>query len=132
MIPEADAHMEKVRLNGFAMLIKRKLWDEIGGFDEDFAPGYYEDDALSMEILKRGYRLIWVRDAFIYHAGSASFVKTGKNTLSIEHHKLFMEKYGFDILNFASSTFTRISWSSSMFWSKSSAMLSTNSPSILH
>ncbi len=100
-IPEADAHMEKVRLNGFAMLIRRKLWDEIGGFDEDFAPGYYEDDALSMEILKRGFRLIWVRNAFIYHAGSASFVKTGKNTLSIEHHKLFMEKYGFDILNFA-------------------------------
>ena len=39
-IPEADRYMEKVRLNGFAMVIKRHLWDEIGGFDEDFAPGY--------------------------------------------------------------------------------------------
>ena len=101
IIPDADAYMEKVRLNGFAMLVKRAVWDAIGGFDEDFAPGYYEDDALSMEILKRGFRLIWVRDAFIYHAGSASFVKTGMNTLSIKHHKLFIQKYGFDILNYS-------------------------------
>ncbi len=99
-IPEADARIEKVRLNGFAMLVKRKVWDQIGGFDEDFAPGYYEDDALSIEILKLGYRLLLVRDSFIYHAGSASFVKTGKNTLSIEHHQLFIEKYDFDILSY--------------------------------
>ena len=99
-VPISDSRMEKVRLNGFAMLVKRNVWDQIGGFDEDFAPGYYEDDALSIEILKLGYRLVLARDAFIYHAGSASFVKTGKNTLSIEHHQLFIEKYGFDILNY--------------------------------
>ncbi len=99
-IPEADRYMEKVRLNGFAMVIKRHLWDEIGGFDEDFAPGYYEDDALSMEILKRGYRLILARNSFIYHAGSISFAKTGTNTLSYDHHKLFIKKYGFDILDY--------------------------------
>lgn len=99
-IPEADARLEKVRLNGFAMLIRRNLWDEIDGFDEDFAPGYYEDDALSIEILKRGYRLLLQRDSFIYHVGSASFVKTGTNKLSFEHHELFIQKYGFDILNY--------------------------------
>lgn len=99
-IPKADSALERVRLNGFAMLIKRKIWDEIGGFDEDFAPGYYEDDALSIEILKRGYRLILRRDSFIYHVGSASFVKTGTNRLSYEHHELFIKKYGFDILDY--------------------------------
>ena len=67
-----DTRIEKVRLNGFAMLVKRALWDDIGGFDDDFAPGYYEDDALSIEILKRGYRLILSRNSFIYHVGSAS------------------------------------------------------------
>lgn len=99
-LPENDRYMEKVRLNGFAMVIKRHLWDEIGGFDEDFAPGYYEDDALSMEILKRGYRLVLARNSYIYHAGSISFVKTGKNTLSFDHHELFIKKYGFDILDY--------------------------------
>ena len=33
-----DTRIEKVRLNGFAMLVKRALWDDIGGFDDDFAP----------------------------------------------------------------------------------------------
>ena len=47
--------VERVRLSGFAMLVRRNVWDKTGGFDEDFAPGYFEDDALSMEILKCGY-----------------------------------------------------------------------------
>lgn len=100
-VPEVDRYMEKTRLNGFALLIRRSLWDSVSGFDEDFAPGYYEDDAISMEIAKLGYRLLLVRDSFIYHVGSASFVKTGTNTLSLEHHKLFIQKYGFDILNYS-------------------------------
>ncbi len=99
-IPKADRYIEKVRLNGFAMLIRRNVWDEVGGFDEDFAPGYYEDDALSIEILKRGYRLLLTRDSFIYHVGSASFVKTGNNRLSYEHYELFKQKYKFDILKY--------------------------------
>ena len=99
-IPGADRYMEKVRLNGFAMLVRRSVWDDIGGFDDDFAPGYYEDDALSIEILKRGYRLFLVRDSFIYHVGSASFVKTGTNRLSYEHYELFKKKYSFDILKY--------------------------------
>ena len=99
--PEADAYVEKTRLNGFAMLIRRKVWDAIGGFDEDFAPGYYEDDALSIEILKLGYRLVVSRDSFIYHVGSASFVKSGLNHLAVEHHDLFVQKYKFDIVDYA-------------------------------
>ncbi|MCR5789578.1 MAG: HAD-IIIC family phosphatase [Lachnospiraceae bacterium] len=92
---------ERVRLSGFAMLIKRALWDEIGGFDEDFAPGYFEDDALSMEILRRGYRLKLVKNSFIYHAGSQSFSKIDYQTLLTAHHTLFIKKYGFDILDHA-------------------------------
>lgn len=99
-ISKSDATLERTRLNGFAMLIRRNVWDLVGGFDEDFAPGYYEDDALSIEILKRGYRLMLQRNSFIYHVGSASFVKTGTNRLSFEHHELFIRKYNFDILSY--------------------------------
>lgn len=92
---------ERVRLSGFAMLIKRSVWDEVGGFDEDFAPGYFEDDALSMEILKRGFRLLLVKNSFIYHAGSQSFSKVDYNQLLTDHRELFIKKYGFDILEYA-------------------------------
>lgn len=108
-VPMESPCLERVRLSGFAMLIRRKVWDEIGGFDEDFAPGYFEDDALSMEILKKGYRLQLVRNSFIYHAGSQSFIKTDYKKLLEDHHELFKQKYGFDILDYAYASGTVIS-----------------------
>ncbi len=108
-VPMEDAALERVRLSGFAMLIRRNAWDEIGGFDEDFAPGYFEDDALSMEILRRGYRLKVVRNSFVYHAGSQSFIKTDYQKLLNDHHELFIKKYGFDILDYAYASGTVIS-----------------------
>ncbi len=94
---------ERIRLSGFAMMIKREAWDKTGGFDEDFAPGYFEDDALSMELIKNGYRLMLVKNSFIYHAGSQSFSKTDYNKLLIDHRELFIKKYGFDIIELAYS-----------------------------
>ncbi|SES00671.1 FkbH-like domain-containing protein [Butyrivibrio fibrisolvens] len=108
-VPMEDALLERVRLSGFSMLVRRNVWDEVGGFDEDFAPGYFEDDALSMEILKRGYRLKVVRNSFVYHAGSQSFIKTDYQTLLNNHHELFIQKYGFDILEYAYASGTAIS-----------------------
>ncbi len=96
-----DAVEERVRLSGFAMMIKREAWDKVGGFDEDFAPGYFEDDALSMELMKNGYRLLLVKNSFIYHAGSQSFSKTDYNRLLADHRDLFIKKYGFDIIEYA-------------------------------
>ena len=96
-----NATEERVRLSGFAMLIKRNVWNEVNGFDEDFAPGYFEDDALSMELLRRGYRLLLVRNSFIYHAGSQSFSKVDYNQLLLDHRELFIKKYGFDIIEYA-------------------------------
>nr|WP_297705541.1 DUF6492 family protein [uncultured Butyrivibrio sp.] len=108
-VPMSGVYLERVRLSGFAMLIRRQVWDEIGGFDEDFAPGYYEDDALSIEILKRGYRLLLVRNSFIYHVGSQSFIKTDYEKLLNEHHLLFEKKYGFDILKYCYASGTALS-----------------------
>lgn len=99
--PMDNAVEERVRLSGFAMLIRRGVWDMIGGFDEDFAPGYFEDDAMSMDILKNGYRLLLVNNSFIYHAGSQSFCRIDYNKLLIDHRDLFIEKYGFDIIKYA-------------------------------
>ncbi|MBO6241715.1 MAG: HAD-IIIC family phosphatase [Butyrivibrio sp.] len=108
-VPMKDSCLERVRLSGFSMLIKRKVWDEVGGFDEDFVPGYFEDDALSMEILRRGYRMKVVRNSFIYHAGSESFIKTDYNSIIQKNYALFKEKYKFDIMKYAYADGTVIS-----------------------
>lgn len=100
-VPMEKPYEERVRLSGFAMLIKREAWDKTGGFDEDFAPGYFEDDALSIEIAKNGYRMLLVKNSFVYHAGSQSFSKINYNKLLTDHRELFIKKYGFDIIEYA-------------------------------
>lgn len=101
-IPSPNPYEERVRLSGFAMLIKRHIWDAAGGMDEDFAPGYFEDDDLCMKILKIGYRLLFCKNSFIYHAGSQSFSQYSNiNELLYKHYDLFIQKHGFDIFKYA-------------------------------
>lgn len=102
-IPLRHPYEERVRLSGFAMLVKRSVWDAVGGMDERFSPGYFEDDDLCMQILKQGYRILLCKNSFIYHAGSQSFSHIGHvNEILLKHQELFVEKYGFDILEYAS------------------------------
>lgn len=100
-IPDECPYEERVRLSGFAMLIRGHVWDETGGMDESFAPGYFEDDDLSMRIMEKGYRLLVCKNSFVYHAGSQSFSKQQNvDEILVSHYQLFMEKYGFDILKY--------------------------------
>lgn len=101
-VPCDMPYEERVRLSGFAMLVRGHVWDQVGGMDEAFAPGYFEDDDICMRIAKSGYRLLVCRNSFIYHAGSQSFSHCpGVDELLVCHHQLFAQKYGFDILNHA-------------------------------
>lgn len=103
-VPLQEPYEERVRLSGFAMLVRGDVWKAAGGMDEDFAPGYFEDDDLSMKILKAGYQLLFCRNSFIYHAGSQSFAKNPDvEQIIIDHYQLFIKKYGFDILNYVNA-----------------------------
>jgi len=62
------------RAVGFCLCMPRLLVDEIGGFDERFAVGNFEDDDLCMRARAAGYKIFICEDAFIHHFGSRSFV----------------------------------------------------------
>ncbi len=101
-IPLMQPYEERVRLSGFSMLIRGDVWKKAGGMNEAFTPGYFEDDALSMEIQKAGYRLLTCKNSYIYHAGSQSFAKKDNvNELLISHQELFIQLYGFHIFDYA-------------------------------
>ncbi len=88
---------ERCRLSGFAMLIRRRVWDQLHGFDEQFSPGYFEDDDLSFRIRDLGYRLLLCQNSFIYHAGSQSFMKRSDlDKLFAANRQKFIDKWGFD------------------------------------
>src|SRR6185369_6768042 len=59
----------------FCGLVRRNLWDEIGGLDVNFKVGMFEDDDFSLRVRKAGYRIVTAEDCFIHHFGNGSFGK---------------------------------------------------------
>lgn len=56
----------------FCCLIKRQVWDLIGGLDEDLGRGNYDDDEFCYLAMQAGYKLK-VCSAYVYHFGGVSF-----------------------------------------------------------
>ncbi len=78
-------------------LIKREVIDKIGGLDERFSPGYYEDDDFCLRAQLGGFKGIIAPDIFIHHHGSVSFSAMGEERrikLSDINRQKFKEKWG--------------------------------------
>ena len=96
-VPMDNPYEEQAMLCGFALLIRRDVFDLTEGFDEVFNPGYLEDDDISLQIRRLGYKLIIAHNSFIYHAGSQSFRnRDDLKKLFDEHRKIIIKKWGFD------------------------------------
>ena len=63
------------RLFGWCIMTKRDIIDEIGGLDERFGRGGFEDNDLSLRLQLAGYKLYVAIDTFIFHQGQASYWK---------------------------------------------------------
>lgn len=61
------------RLRGYAFLIRRNIFLEVGGFDPMFGRGYYEDIDLGRRIYERNWRIGVYPKSLIYHKGGGSF-----------------------------------------------------------
>lgn len=95
-----------LRLVGFCLLVKKKVLDEVGGFDERFVGGSFEDDDLSLRVLQAGYQLKIALDSFVHHHGHTTF--TGNPDLSInqlyeENRQRFIDKWKVDVTTFFDS-----------------------------
>ncbi len=83
------------RIAGLAMLSSRKIYREIGGFDEAFGLGNFEDDDFCLKISARGYAIMVHEGVYIHHFGSRTF-KANKMDYSgslKEKGKKFAEKW---------------------------------------
>jgi glycosyltransferase involved in cell wall biosynthesis/ADP-heptose:LPS heptosyltransferase/ubiquinone/menaquinone biosynthesis C-methylase UbiE len=80
-------------------LIKKEVINKIGGLDERFSPGNFEDDDFCLRAQLAGYKTIIAQDVFIHHFGSKSFIAGGldkyQERLDI-NKKTFVDKWGAD------------------------------------
>lgn len=79
--------------SGFFFATPRKLFDQIGGFDEAYGPGYWEEADYCMEALERGYKVTVDPSLFIYHHGWGSFSEEGRNENMARNKRVFMDRW---------------------------------------
>ncbi len=58
---------------GFCLLARRRLFDEIGLFDEVYGMGNFDDTDLSLRAKEKGYKIVRALASYVYHKEQASF-----------------------------------------------------------
>ncbi|HGY54755.1 MAG TPA: glycosyltransferase [Caldithrix abyssi] len=83
------------RIAGFAMLMKKNLYQQVGGFDESYGTGNYEDDDLCLKVRRAGYAIMVDEGTFIHHYGSQTFKANRIDILQSldEKGKVFKQKW---------------------------------------
>ncbi len=94
----AGESLEGRRLVAFCWAVRRSLIERIGGFDERFETGNCEDDDFCLRAAQAGYRARIALDAFVHHAGSATFraEKSEYAALLRANFEKFKAKWGMD------------------------------------
>jgi GT2 family glycosyltransferase len=59
-------------VTGACLVLRREVFEEVGGFDEVNLPVAYNDVDLCLRIREQGYRIVWTPYAELYHLESAS------------------------------------------------------------
>lgn len=98
-IPMEYPYEKRLRLIGFALMIKRTALDQIGLLDERFSPGNFEDDDISLRLLSAGYDLLLCKNSFVFHFGSQGFAKNPERYRELlrKNGEKFKEKWGLQL-----------------------------------
>lgn len=67
ILPEYNYVKEVDYISGAAIMIRKKLWEEIGGFDIRFCPAYCEDSDFAFSVREAGYKVIYQPESVVIH-----------------------------------------------------------------
>jgi O-antigen biosynthesis protein len=82
--------------SGAALLVRRSLWNRLGGFDERYAPAYCEDSDLCFAARRAGYRVVYQPRSVVIHLEGGSGgtdVASGVKKHQALNQPVFREKW---------------------------------------
>lgn len=81
--------------SGFCMLIKRRVIEKIGFFDEVYKVGYFEEIDYCRRTQKAGFRFARAKASYVYHIDQQSFKKiTDKEKIFSKNRQIFESRWG--------------------------------------
>jgi len=70
--PEYNHLRDADYISGASILLPLALWTQLGGFDESYAPAYYEDTDLAFRVRQAGFRVIYQPASTVIHHWGAT------------------------------------------------------------
>ena len=87
-------------ISGACLLLRKSLWDTVGGFDERFSPAYYEDTDLAFAIRRAGREVIYQPKSKVIHYEGVSNGKdlnTGIKRYQLRNKEVFRQKWASEL-----------------------------------
>ncbi|UFS73440.1 glycosyltransferase [Tardiphaga sp. 37S4] len=105
-LPEFNYVREVDYCSGASIMVRRDLFASLGGFDESFAPAYYEDVDLAFRIRARGLKVLYEPQSVVIHHEGMSHgtdLQQGVKAHQVVNQARMMERWGADLAsnNFA-------------------------------
>ncbi len=83
-------------ISGASIAVPAHIWRELGGFDERFSPGYYEDVDLAFRVRGHGFRVVYCPKSTVIHFGKLSF-GTSAQDVAAASRQAFVEKWASEL-----------------------------------
>ncbi|WOJ96519.1 glycosyltransferase [Congregibacter brevis] len=83
-------------VSGACLAIRSDLWKQLGGFDERFAPAYYEDADICFSAREAGYRVLYQPDSVVYHfegVSNGTDLNAGVKQHQVTNQAVFRDKW---------------------------------------
>ncbi len=102
--PKVNAVRDVLAISGCCLMTRRKLWNMLGGYDEGYGMGYYEDVDYCLRVREMGLRVIVEPRATGTHYVGSSFGKLGNSPMMLNR------------LRFAQKWAGKMEWTEWLYW----------------
>ena len=80
-------------VTGACFLVTRDAFRAVGGFDDRYAPAYYEEYDLAFSLRARGLRVLYQPASQVTHFDASSYGNAARDAASIRNHEQFCRKW---------------------------------------
>ncbi|MGM9669161.1 MAG: glycosyltransferase [Faecousia sp.] len=95
-MPEFNYVKEADYISGASIMIRTRLWKQLGGFDETFAPAYCEDSDLAFQVRAAGYKVLYQPRSVVVHfegVSNGTDTSSGQKAYQVINSQKFYEKW---------------------------------------